>query len=200
MGQKTNPIGNRLGIIRGWESNWYGGQNFGNKLAEDAKIRKYLRIRLSKGSVSKIAIERTLKLVTITVHTARPGIIIGKFLAALKQQKIYGIRANDGSVLFPPTEYDPRTAESLDDFVPLSDQGRLLYWTWIDQPRDHHQMSQPFAFAMIQLDGAAVPFLHRMLADSAEDLSSGMAVKVKWAEERRGAITDIYGFVAAMGG
>jgi len=78
MGQKTNPIGNRLGIIRGWESNWYGGQNFGNKLAEDAKIRKYLRIRLSKGSVSRIAIERTLKLVTITIHTARPGIIIGK--------------------------------------------------------------------------------------------------------------------------
>ena len=78
MGQKTNPIGNRLGIIRGWESNWYGGNNFGDKLAEDAKIRKYLRVRLSKGSVSKIAIERTLKLVTITIHTARPGIIIGK--------------------------------------------------------------------------------------------------------------------------
>jgi len=78
MGQKTNPIGNRLGIIRGWESNWYGGDNFGDKLAEDAKIRKYLKIRLSKGSVSRIAIERTLKLVTITIHTARPGIIIGK--------------------------------------------------------------------------------------------------------------------------
>ena len=78
MGQKTNPIGNRLGIIRGWESNWYGGDNFGDKLAEDAKIRKYLNVRLSKGSVSKIAIERTLKLVTITIHTARPGIIIGK--------------------------------------------------------------------------------------------------------------------------
>ena len=78
MGQKTNPIGNRLGIIRGWESNWYGGNDFGEKLVEDAKIRKYLRVRLAKGSVSKIAIERTLKLVTITVHTARPGIIIGK--------------------------------------------------------------------------------------------------------------------------
>ena len=78
MGQKTNPIGFRLGIIRGWESNWYGGNNFGDKIAEDAKIRKYLRVRLSKGSVSKIAIERTLKLVTITIHTARPGIIIGK--------------------------------------------------------------------------------------------------------------------------
>ena len=78
MGQKTNPIGNRLGIIRGWESNWYGGNNFGEKLSEDAKIRKYLKIRLSKASVSRIAIERTLKLVTVTIHTARPGIIIGK--------------------------------------------------------------------------------------------------------------------------
>ena len=78
MGQKTNPIGNRLGIIRGWESNWYGGNDFGEKLVGDAKIRKYLRVRLAKGSVSKIAIERTLKLVTITIHTARPGIIIGK--------------------------------------------------------------------------------------------------------------------------
>ena len=78
MGQKTNPIGNRLGLIRGWESNWYGGDNFGEKLSEDAKIRKYLSIRLSKASVSRIAIERTLKLVTVTIHTARPGIIIGK--------------------------------------------------------------------------------------------------------------------------
>ena len=78
MGQKTNPIGNRLGLIRGWDSNWYGGDNFGDKLSEDAKIRKYLKIRLSKASVSRIAIERTLKLITITIHTARPGIIIGK--------------------------------------------------------------------------------------------------------------------------
>ena len=78
MGQKTNPIGNRLGYIRGWESNWFGGNNFGDKLAEDDKIRKYLKIRLSKASISRIAIERTLKVVTITVHTSRPGIIIGK--------------------------------------------------------------------------------------------------------------------------
>ncbi|MDD4819698.1 MAG: 30S ribosomal protein S3 [Flavobacteriales bacterium] len=78
MGQKTNPIGNRLGIIRGWESNWYGGNDYGDKIAEDAKIRKYLDVRLAKASVSRIVIERTLKLVTVTVLTARPGIIIGK--------------------------------------------------------------------------------------------------------------------------
>lgn len=78
MGQKTNPIANRLGIIRGWDSNWFGGNDYGDKLVEDYKIRKYLNTRLAKASVSKIIIERTLKLITITVHTSRPGIIIGK--------------------------------------------------------------------------------------------------------------------------
>lgn len=78
MGQKTNPIGNRLGIIRGWDSNWYGGNHYAQKLVEDDQIRKYLNARLSKAGVSKIVIERTLKLVTVTIHTARPGIIIGK--------------------------------------------------------------------------------------------------------------------------
>ncbi len=78
MGQKTNPIGNRLGIIRGWESNWYGGDDYGDKLAEDDKIRKYIHARLAKASVSRVIIERTLKLITVTITTARPGIIIGK--------------------------------------------------------------------------------------------------------------------------
>ena len=78
MGQKVNPIANRLGIIRGWDSNWFGGKNFGDNLAEDLKIRKYLNERLAKASVSRIVIERTLKLVTITICTARPGIVIGK--------------------------------------------------------------------------------------------------------------------------
>ena len=78
MGQKVNPISNRLGIIRGWDSNWFGGKNFGDNLVEDMKIRKYLNERLAKASVSRIVIERTLKLVTITICTARPGLVIGK--------------------------------------------------------------------------------------------------------------------------
>ena len=78
MGQKTNPIGNRLGIIRGWDSNWYGGKKYGDKIEEDEKIRKYIHVRLSKASVSNVIIERTLKIITITITTARPGIIIGK--------------------------------------------------------------------------------------------------------------------------
>jgi small subunit ribosomal protein S3 len=78
MGQKAHPIGNRLGIIRGWDSNWYGGKNYGDKIVEDDKIRKYLIARLAKGGVAKVVIERTLKLITVTIHTARPGIVIGK--------------------------------------------------------------------------------------------------------------------------
>jgi len=78
MGQKTNPIGNRLGFIRGWDSNWYGGNDYKDKLVEDERIREYLLARLRKASVSNIIIERTLKLVTVTVKSARPGVIIGK--------------------------------------------------------------------------------------------------------------------------
>jgi small subunit ribosomal protein S3 len=78
MGQKTNPIGNRLGIIRGWESNWFGGKDYAAKVVEDEKIRNYLNARVNKGGIARIVIERTLKRVTVTIHTSRPGIIIGK--------------------------------------------------------------------------------------------------------------------------
>lgn len=78
MGQKVNPIGFRLGIIKGWDSNWYGGKDFAEKLIEDEKIRKYILARIPKGGISKIIIERTLKRITITVNTARPGVVIGK--------------------------------------------------------------------------------------------------------------------------
>ena len=78
MGQKVNPISNRLGVIRGWDSNWYGGKKYGDTILEDAKLRKYLNVRLAKSSVSRIVIERNFKLVTITVCTSRPGLIIGK--------------------------------------------------------------------------------------------------------------------------
>lgn len=78
MGQKVNPVGLRLGIVRGWDSNWYGGKTFAGKIVEDDKIRKYLNAKFSKAGISKIFIERTLKLVTVTISTARPGLIIGK--------------------------------------------------------------------------------------------------------------------------
>ncbi len=78
MGQKINPVGFRLGIVRGWDSSWYGGKTFSDKLVEDQKIRKYVDARIPKGGISKVVIERTLKRITLTVHTARPGVVIGK--------------------------------------------------------------------------------------------------------------------------
>lgn len=78
MGQKTNPIGNRLGIIRGWDSNWFGGKDFPSKFVEDVKIREYLEARIARGGIARIVIERTLKRITVTIHTSRPGIIIGR--------------------------------------------------------------------------------------------------------------------------
>ncbi len=78
MGQKVNPIGFRLGIVKGWDSNWYGGKDFAEKLIEDQQIRKYVMARIPKGGISKIIIERTLKRITLTIHTARPGVVIGK--------------------------------------------------------------------------------------------------------------------------
>ncbi len=78
MGQKINPVGLRLGIVRGWESSWYGGKEFADKLVEDEKIRKYIAARIPKGAIARVVIERTLKRVTLTIHTARPGIVIGK--------------------------------------------------------------------------------------------------------------------------
>lgn len=78
MGQKVNPIAHRLGIVRGWDSNWFGGKTFSDKLVEDHKIRKYIDARIPKGGISKVIIERTLKRITLTVHTARPGVVIGK--------------------------------------------------------------------------------------------------------------------------
>ena len=87
MGQKINPIGLRLGIIKGWESSWYGGKNFSEKIVEDQKIRDYILLRIPKGGISKIVIERTIKLLEITIHSARPGIIIGKGGAEVEKLK-----------------------------------------------------------------------------------------------------------------
>jgi len=78
MGQKINPVGFRLGIVRGWDSNWFGGKGFSDKLVEDHKIREYIDARIQKGGIAKVVIERTIKRITLTIHTARPGVVIGK--------------------------------------------------------------------------------------------------------------------------
>lgn len=129
MGQKCNPIGNRLGFIKGWDSNWYGGKNYGDKIVEDDKIRKYLLTRLKKASISKIVIERTLKLVTVTINTARPGMIIGKAgseVDKLKEElkKLTGkdIQLNIFEVKRPETD-----ARLVADGIARQIEGRISY-------------------------------------------------------------------------
>ena len=78
MGTKVNPVSLRLGIVKGWDSSWFGGKDFSDKIVEDEKIRKYISARIPKGGISKVVIERTLKRITLTIHTARPGVVIGK--------------------------------------------------------------------------------------------------------------------------
>lgn len=78
MGQKTNPIGIRLGIVREWDANWYDERNFSSKLEEDLMIRNYIRNRLKKAGIARIVIERTPKRVVLAIHTSRPGVVIGK--------------------------------------------------------------------------------------------------------------------------
>jgi small subunit ribosomal protein S3 len=87
MGQKVNPNGLRLGIIKGWDSSWYGGKTFADKLIEDEKIRKYIQARIPKGGISKVIIERTLKRITLTINTSRPGVVIGKNGAEVEKVK-----------------------------------------------------------------------------------------------------------------
>jgi len=129
MGQKVNPISNRLGIIRGWDSNWFGGKTFGENIVEDRKIRKYLMERLAKASVSRIIIERTLKLVTITICTARPGIVIGKGgqdVDKLKEElkKLYGkeIQINIYEVRKPELD-----ANIVGDNIARQVEGKISY-------------------------------------------------------------------------
>lgn len=78
MGQKTNPVGLRLGITRGWDANWYDDKNYSDKLSEDLKVRNYIRNRKKQAGISRIVIDRTAKQLRLTIHTSRPGVIIGK--------------------------------------------------------------------------------------------------------------------------
>lgn len=124
-------------------------------------------------------------------YTRTPGPIIGKFLAALRQRQLYGIRGSDGRVLFPPTEYDPASGADLDDYARVGEEGAVVAWTWISKPRRHHLLQQPFAWALVKLDEADTAFLHMLLCASEAEVYPGLRVRVRWADERRGAITDI---------
>lgn len=129
MGQKVSPVGLRLGIIRGWDSNWYGGKQFASKIVEDDKIRKYLNARLFKAGIAKIYIERTLKLVTVTLFTARPGLIIGKGGAEVEKLKeeLKKITNKDIQINIAEVKRPDLNAELVAQNIARQIEGRVSY-------------------------------------------------------------------------
>lgn len=124
-------------------------------------------------------------------YTRSTGPVVGHFLTGLRDRKIFGNRASDGRVIVPPMEYDPVTAQALDEFVEVGQEGEIVSWCWVRQPRAAHPLEKPFAWAMIRLDGADVPMIHCIRAGTEEELATGARVRAVWADETRGFITDI---------
>jgi uncharacterized OB-fold protein len=127
-------------------------------------------------------------------YTRSTGPVVGRFLTELRNRRIVGIRGSDGRVLVPPMEFDPVTADALDEFVEVGQQGEIVSWCWVSEPREAHPIDRPFAWALIRLDGADVPLLHCVAAKREEELATGARVKAVWADEPRGFITDIRWF------
>jgi len=128
-------------------------------------------------------------------YTRSTGPVLGHFLAGLRDGRVVGGRTSDGTVVVPPPEYDPVTHEQLTDFVDVADTGTLVSWTWVPEPVQGQPFDRPFAFALVTLDGADRPLLHALDVRSPDDVETGMRVKVRWREERKGDITDIVAFV-----
>lgn len=127
--------------------------------------------------------------------TRTTGPIIGAFMTGMREGIICGVRRSDGTVLVPPTEYDPETAEALTEVVEVGQVGTVTSWTWVDPPRPQSPWESPHALAMIQLDGADTAMLHGVLVDGPADMRTGMRVRAQWRDEREGHIHDLSGFV-----
>ena len=130
-------------------------------------------------------------------YTRSTGPIIGAFLTGLRDKQIKGIKKSDGKVMCPPMEYDPETADELTELVDLADTGVVKTWSWVTEPRSNHHIDHPFAWALIQIDGADTNLLHMVDAGSMDNMQNGMTVKARWADERRGFMTDIACFEPA---
>ncbi len=119
------------------------------------------------------------------------GPVVGAFLTALRDGRIVGSRTSGGRVMVPPLEYDPESGDAVEDLVDVADVGTVRNWAWVAEPLRKHPLDRPFAWAMVQLDGADTTLLHALDAGSPEQVSTGMRVRVRWRDEREGHITDI---------
>jgi uncharacterized protein len=154
-------------------------------------------LTMARTASDRTASDRTLSApVTVAFdYTRSTGPVIGRFFTGLRDGQVVGGRTSDGRVVVPPPEFDPTTHAPITEFVDVSDHGTVTSWTWVPEPVKHQPLDKPFAFALVTLDGADTPILHALDVDSPDDVSTGMRVQVRWAEERVGAITDIACFV-----
>ncbi|WKN50390.1 Zn-ribbon domain-containing OB-fold protein [Nocardioides sp. Arc9.136] len=130
-------------------------------------------------------------------YTRSTGPVLGQFLTGLREGRVVGGRTSEGRVVVPPPEYDPVTHRQLDDFVEVADTGTVTSWSWVPEPVAGQPLDRPFAFALVTLDGADAPLVHALDVGSPAEVRTGMRVRVRWAEERVGAITDISCFEPA---
>jgi uncharacterized OB-fold protein len=119
------------------------------------------------------------------------GPVQSAFLTGLREGLVLGVRAEDSRVLCPPVEYDPVTSGELSELVELGDSGTVTTWSWEPDPRPNQPLDRPFAWALVRMDGADTALLHAVDAGSPDAMATGMHVRVRWAGERVGAITDI---------
>lgn len=129
MGQKVNPVGFRLGIVRGWDSNWFDSKQLASKLIEDEKIRNYIDARIAKGGISKVIIERTLKRITLTIQTARPGVVIGKGGAEVDKLKeeLKKLTGKDVQINIFEIKRPELDAKLVADTIAQQIEGRISY-------------------------------------------------------------------------
>jgi uncharacterized OB-fold protein len=123
------------------------------------------------------------------------GPVLGRFFTELRDRRIVGSKTADGRVLVPPMEYDPENGEALDEFADVGPGGVVTTWAWVHEPMRNHPLDRPFAFALIQLDGASSALLHAVDAGDAANMATQMRVTPRWAAETTGSILDIECFV-----
>ncbi len=124
-------------------------------------------------------------------YTRSVGPVIGRFLGALRERRILGVRTANGRVLVPPQEYDPETGDAVGEFVEVGPAGTVTTWAWVSEPRPKHPLQRPFAWALIRLDGADTALLQAVDAGAEVAMSTGMRVRVRWRGETAGEIQDI---------
>ena len=132
-------------------------------------------------------------------YTRSTGPVIGRFLTGLRDGYVVGARVSDGRVVVPPPEFDPVTHEPTNDFVDVASEGTVVSWSWDSEPVAGQPFERPFAWVLVRLDGADTPLLHALDVASPADVETGQRVRVRWAAERVGAITDIACFEPATG-